>query len=158
MISVWRIATDAPTYMADELSGLGAKKTGGRWNRPGRPVLYCASSPALACLEILIHLSSGLPFNRFLVEISIPQDVWDGRKGFRAEDLPVGWDALPAGMASLNFGDTWLKSRTSAVMQLPSAISPEDPVILINPTHPDSVRLMSSKTRQWTYDPRLFRG
>lgn len=156
MIRVWRIASDTPTYAADDLTGLGAKLSGGRWNRPGLPILYCASSPALACLETLVHLSGGLPFNRYLVELSIPMDIWNARLGFRSEDLPVGWDALPAGMVSLDFGDRWLKARTSAVIQLPSAISVEDPIILVNPAHPEAKSVTAKKLRKWLYDPRLI--
>ena len=32
--SVWRIAADTRDYPADDLSGAGAKATGGRWNAP----------------------------------------------------------------------------------------------------------------------------
>jgi hypothetical protein len=35
---VWRIATDTPDFVADDLTGTGARLTGGRWNRPGQPV------------------------------------------------------------------------------------------------------------------------
>ena len=136
MIQVWRIATDAPTYTADDLSGEGARLSGGRWNRPGLPIVYCASSPALACLETLVHLpSGGLPLNRYLIEILIPDNVWANRKGYQVQALPVGWDALPAGKVSLDFGDEWLQLMNAAVMQIPSVISPEDPVILLNPAH-----------------------
>jgi hypothetical protein len=38
--------------------------------------VYAAESRALACLETLVHLgASGLPFNRYLVEISVPDSV-----------------------------------------------------------------------------------
>jgi RES domain-containing protein len=32
---VWRIAVETPSYKAGDLSGIGAKITGGRWNNPG---------------------------------------------------------------------------------------------------------------------------
>lgn len=156
MISIWRIATETPSYAADDLTGVGAKVTGGRWNRPGLPVLYCASSPALACLETLVHLpSGGLPLNRYLVEIEIPDDLWAKREGYQVKDLPVGWDALPAARESLDFGDAWLSSRKAAVLMLPSVVSPEDAVILINPAHPDAAKIKAFKRRKWLYDPRL---
>jgi len=34
----------------------GAKLWGGRWNSPGKDVLYASSSLALACLEVVVHL------------------------------------------------------------------------------------------------------
>src|SRR5947209_10689120 len=39
------------------LDGEGARLVGGRWNSPGRPVVYMAESVALAVLENLVHMS-----------------------------------------------------------------------------------------------------
>lgn len=154
---VWRIATDTPDFVADDLTGTGARLAGGRWNRPGQPVLYCAASPALACLETLVHLGTGsLPMNRYLVAIDIPDAVWATRAVEILASLPVGWDAVPTGKVSLDFGDAWLSARREAVLVLPSAIVPEDEIILINPQHPDAVALTATKIRKWLYDPRLF--
>jgi RES domain-containing protein len=46
---VYRIARAA--YSA--LDGEGARRSGGRWNSPGTPVVYTAGSRALAVLEVL---------------------------------------------------------------------------------------------------------
>lgn len=156
---VWRIATDTPHYAADDLAGTGAKVLGGRWNRPGLPVLYCASSPSLACLETLVHIdTAGLPLNRYLVAIDIPDALWAAREIHSAADLPVGWDATPPGMTSLDFGDAWLESRRGALIALPSAIVPEDTVVLINPQLPNAGTIVATKLRKWLYDPRLGFG
>ncbi len=45
-VSLWQLATDATDHEADDLSGAGAEKTGGRWNRAGIPMLYSASTRA----------------------------------------------------------------------------------------------------------------
>jgi RES domain-containing protein len=153
---VWRIGTDTPDYTADDVSGTGAKITGGRWNRPGRPVLYCANTPSLACLETLVHLgTSGLPFNRYLVSVDIPAAVWKARRTETPNSLPVGWDACPVGKVSLDFGDNWLASGSSAVLVVPSSIVIEDPVILVNPLHPQAKGITATNVRKWIYDPRL---
>lgn len=154
---VWRIATDTRDYAAEDLSGAGAKTTGGRWNRAGMAVLYCAATPALACLETLVHLgSSSLPLNRYLVAIDIPEPVWSVRETLTPVSLPTAWDASPTGKASLDIGDEWLKSSRAAVMAVPSAIVPEDAVVLINPLHRDAAAITALKTRKWLYDPRLL--
>jgi len=153
---VWRIATDTQDYDADDLSGTGAKITGGRWNAKGTPVLYCSDTPSLACLETLVHLgTSDLPFNRYLVAINIPDDVWDSRKVETVLTLKVGWDACPDGRVSIGVGDAWLNSNLSGVLVVPSAIVPEDSVILISPQHPDVALITAKKIRKWIYDPRL---
>lgn len=153
---VWRIATDTSKYLADDLSGEGAKTTGGRWNSQGLAVLYCADTPSLACLETLVHLgTSGLPLNRYLVAIDIPDSVWNAREIKNISNLAVGWDACPPGKISLALGDGWLTSTASAILVVPSVIAPEDCVILINPLHSDAASITAQKTRKWLYDPRL---
>lgn len=154
--AVWRIAADTPTYTADDLTGEGAKTTGGRWNRPGAAMLYCASSIALACLETVVHLNSGsLPLNRYLVRIDIPDGVWAKAVELTESSAPVGWDALPAGKVSLDYGDQWLASLQSAVLRVPSIIVPEERNVLINPAHPDAAKIAATKLRRWAYDSRI---
>lgn len=157
-VSLWRIAVDAREYEAHDLSGKGAEKTGGRWNRPGRPVVYVATSIALACLETVVHLGAeGLPLNRTLVRIDVPDDVWERRIVHRAEELPIGWNAVPEGKVSLDLGDGWLRSVVSALLMVPSAIVPEEFNVLINPLHSEGRRITATKARRWLYDGRLAR-
>ena len=155
---VWRIATDSPAYQADDLSGAGAKATGGRWNEPGVSLVYASETRALACLETVVHLNaSGLPFNRYLVEITIPDDVWANAQVETPSGLRVGWDAEPAGQVSIQFGTNWVRSGHSALLVVPSAIVHEECNVLINPAHADSVRIAAVKQRRWLYDPRLIK-
>jgi RES domain-containing protein len=154
--TVWRIASDTPAYEADDLSGSGAKATGGRWNAPGAAAIYTSSTRALSCLETVVHLNAGgLPLNRYLVEVTIPDDLWASAQTTSSTSLPVGWDAEPAGRASIEFGTNWIRSGASALLVVPSAIVPEEVNVLINPLHPDSARIVAVKIRKWLYDPRL---
>ncbi len=155
MPSVWRIATDAPTYTADDLTGEGARLSGGRWNRKGDAVLYTSSTIALACLETLVHLVGSVPFNRYLVEITIPDAVWRRAEIFDHRDhLAIGWDAVPAGKVSLDAGSRWLAERAAALLLVPSVVVPEEHNVLINPAHPQAARLTAQKRRRFLYDPR----
>jgi RES domain-containing protein len=154
--TVWRIATDTRSYEADDLSGTGAKITGGRWNDSGDPLVYTSETQALTCLETLVHLNAGgLPLNRYLVSVTIPADVWAAARTATAGSLPVGWDADPAGRASILFGTVWIKSLASALLRVPSVIVPDEHNVLINPLHPDSKAITAVKMRKWLYDPRL---
>jgi RES domain-containing protein len=156
-ITLWRIAIDTPEYTADDLTGKGAEVTGGRWNRKGRPVLYTADSIALACLETAVHLDVGdLPFNRYLVQLTLPAKAWAARLETDAASLPVGWDALPKGKVSLDIGDDWLGKGAHPALVVPSVIVPEEKNVLINPLHPLNQGMTARKMRKWLYDPRLL--
>ena len=153
---VWRIALDAPTFKADDLNGEGAKKSGGRWNKKGTPVLYTSESIALACLETLVHINAqGLPLSRYLVRIDIPKKVWDLAKKFNMKTAGIGWDALPAGSASIEKGQRWLQSNASALLFVPSVVIPQANNVLINPSHPDVKLIKAKKIEKFSYDPRL---
>jgi RES domain-containing protein len=156
MTDIWRIASDTPTYVADDLTGLGAETTGGRWNKKGTPMLYASSSRALACLETLVHLGGGdpLPLNRYVVELTFPDESWKSRTIFDAA-AHVGWDAEPAGKISIDWGDHWARSKASLVAEVPSVIVPEELNILVNPSHADISKVVATKQRRWTYDMRL---
>ena len=103
-----------------------------------------------------MHLAAGgLPFNRYLVEISIPDPIWAAARRETATSLPVGWDAQPAGRASIALGTGWLRGGRSAILIVPSAVIPEECCVLVNPAHADSASIRSVKSRRWLYDPRL---
>jgi RES domain-containing protein len=153
VVTLYRIGTDTPHYQAHDLTGAGAKATGGRWNDRGIAVVYASASRALACLETVVHLSSGsLPLNRYLVEFVIPTTLFRWRDMFPGT---VGWDAQPAGMVSLAWGSAWLRAGTSLLAEVPSVIVPEERNVLINPAHPAVRQVRARKVRRWTYDGRL---
>jgi RES domain-containing protein len=155
-VSVWRIAQDTKDYEADDLSGKGAEITGGRWNYKGTPLLYSSSNRALAGLETVVHLNAGgLPFNRYLVEIVIPDTVWTAAQILKESTAPVGWDAEPTSKASADYGDNWIRANSTLVLVVPSVIVPEESNILINPRHADIGKVSARKVRKWLYDPRL---
>jgi RES domain-containing protein len=154
-VTLWRIAPDTPDFTADDLTGKGAELSGGRWNRPGTPVVYASSSRALACLESIAHLGAGdLPLNRYLVEIRVPVAAWRQR-AVMDPDRHVGWDAEPAGKVSLDWGTAWAAASTALLGDVPSVIVPEESNILVNPRHPDVAAARARKIRKWTYDTRL---
>ncbi len=156
--TLWRIASDAPAYEAHDLSGKGAEMTGGRWNAKGLPVVYASFTQALACLETVVHLGAGgLPLNRYLVRIEVPDAVWAQAEPVDLTALAIGWDAAPPGKVSIDFGTVWLASRRSPLLIIPSAIVPDERNVLINPRHPASASVTAAKVRKWLYDPRLIR-
>jgi RES domain-containing protein len=154
-VTLWRIGSDTRDYTAEDLAGIGAERSGGRWNRKGTRMVYASTSRALACLETLVHLGAGdLPLNRYLVLITVADAIWAARAAFDPV-AHVGWDAEPAGLVSLDWGTNWAAGGTSLLAEVPSVVVPEELNVLINPRHPDAASLAATKVRKWTYDARL---
>ncbi|OEZ55056.1 RES family NAD+ phosphorylase [Duganella sp. HH105] len=152
---LWRIAVEAPAYTANDLSGAGAKISGGRWNSIGTPLVYSTPNIALATIETVLHIrTGGLPFNRVLVRIDVPDSAWNARVVL--DPLPGGWDAVPSGMTSRTTGDAWVASRSSALLLVPSVSVPDEHNVLINPLHPDVTTMAATTVKRWIYDPRFF--
>jgi RES domain-containing protein len=157
-MKLWRIAADTRQYRAADLSGGGAARRPGRWNDTGEPVIYAAPAISMAVLETAAHIDDkGLPLNRYLLEIEVPDDVWTLREELDVATLPSTWSAIPAGQASVRIGSAWLASLRSPILLVPSVVVPEERTSLINPAHKESKRITARVVRQFEYN-RLFRA
>lgn len=156
-MKLWRIAAATRDCAADDLTGNGAARYPGRWNSQTEPMIYCAPTRAIAVLETAAHIDdSAFPLNRYLVELEVHDEVWSQREEVPVAMLPTTWDAIPAGQASIRFGSSWLSSRRSAILLVPSVIVPEEWCSLINPQHPLASQISAQAIRLFEYD-RLFR-
>ena len=156
-MKLWRIAADTRQYRADDLSGGGAARRPGRWNDTGEAVIYAAPTISIAVLETAAHIDdAGLPLNRYLLELDVPDDVWALREELDVATLPPTWSAIPASHASVKIGSVWLASRRSPILLVPSVVVPEEQASLINPIHPESKRITARVVRLFEYN-RLFR-
>ncbi len=152
-----RIGSTGPGWPPDDLSGVGAAMSPGRWNRVGERVVYAAPTLAMAVLETAAHVDDGgLPLNRYVIGIEVPDHVWDARKRVRVDDLPGGWDAIPYGMPSVAMGSAWYREGATALLELPSVIVPEECIVLINAEHADTSAMRASVVRKFQYNA-LFR-
>jgi RES domain-containing protein len=130
----------------------------GRWNDSGERVVYCVPTIAMAVLETAAHIDdAGLPLNKYLVEIAIPDPIWSLREQRDVAALPVTWDAVPAGRASVQVGSSWLAALSSPILLIPSVIVPEEEVALINPRHPQAASITAGVRRKFQYNV-LFRN
>lgn len=150
-MQAWRLCR-AP-YAADPLDGRGGLYTSGRWHTRGRRVVYASGSLALAALELLVHVDRTLlPPDLVQVEIEVPDRMKMDRDAVAA--LPREWRAHPTPPALQQRGDAWLASASAPVLQVPSAVIPEEFNLLINPAHPDAGRIRVVSKRPFTYDRR----
>lgn len=138
---VWRLAR-APYA---DLSGGGVREYGGRWNSPGRQVVYTADSAALAVLEVRVHLDLPpelVPDDYMLMTINLA-------------DLPVE-DATTLPADPQAFGDAWLREQRTPVLRVPSLIVPEGANYLLNPLHPQAAAARMVHRRDFAIDPGLW--
>ncbi len=154
---LWRIAAETRKHPADDLSGAGAASYPGRWNNEKQAVVYAAPTIAIAVLETAAHIDdAGLPLNRFLVRMDVPEHVWKQREEVLTTALPITWSAIPAGQGSIRFGSDWLSSLRSPILLVPSVIVPEEWAALVNPMHPLARKISAAIIRPFEYS-RLFR-
>ncbi len=146
----------APRWADSAFSGEGARKYGGRWNSPGRPMVYLGGSRALTALELLVHLttptSRSKPFR--LMEVKIPEEFI---ADYPAGILPDDWRDHPPGMHTMEIGDDWLQAGSQLALRVPSTIIPEETNLLLNPLHPKFSKLEVSTGSHFSFDPRLQR-
>lgn len=134
--------------------GTGAALVGGRWNSPGRALIYGALSYACALLEVLAHAGIGrVPTTHCVVSAEVPDGLlveWA-----HADALVAGWDAQNSPSARA-FGDQWLEQARSAVLLVPSVVARLEWNALVNPAHPDASKLLPSRPEKVVWDRRLF--
>jgi RES domain-containing protein len=133
-------------------SGEGARLHGGRWNTPGRAVIYACETKTGALLEKLVHTSGHLPKHQVCVTFEAP----DSLKVATCEPSEApGWDA-PDMIASRKAGDAWLAKAPTAVLRVPSVVFDVERNVLINPAHADFRRFKVAAVEPVRWDERLF--
>ncbi len=140
-------------YRISTLSGIGAEKVGGRWNRIGTRAVYCSANVSLALLEYYVHASDigTLPAEILVAEIFIPDD-------FIIEhmvDLPAGWNAYPYTSATTDFFSDKAKSRDFFALRVPSAVVGIEYNYVLNPLYRDFGQVVVEKFLKLPIDPRL---
>jgi RES domain-containing protein len=140
---LWRLTRAGWTT----LDGAGAVEHGGRYSPPGAPVVSFASEAGLAVLVAMRYLPDD------------PAGVPD--------DYVLGWteiDASPERAPELDTDHAlrewvagWLDERRSLLSAVRSQVLPEADVVLMNPLHPDAVRVPPLVTRPFSFAECLHR-
>lgn len=146
---LWRISNHA------DLSGTGGLYAAARWHSQGRPIVYLAETPSAALLEILVHLEteeSERPDRYRLLKIEVDEDTPFDQ--IELASLPPSWQTDEQQTQAR--GDAWLHKAETALLRVPSAITPETWNWLLNPRHKDAPRARIIASATYPYDPRLF--
>lgn len=154
LLEVWRIV--AGRYRDHAFDGEGARLYGGRWNFPGTPAVYASTHLSLAALELLVHLDPDtMPDDLVAIPARVPPEV--GVDELDASTLPEDWRRYPAPEAVQELGDSWLRSRSAAVLIVPSVVLPRERNVVLNPGHPSFSRLEIGDPESFELDPRLWK-
>jgi RES domain-containing protein len=152
MASAWRIVRASRANTA--FTGEGPRRYRGRWNSSGVRVVYVSEHQSTAALEVFVNR---LPFildekyKAFHLE-------WPDRltEIFPVTKLPADWKRSPPPAEAMEIGNRWVQEKRSAVLALPSALSPADTNFLLNPGHPDFKQIRIAPPIDYEFDPRLL--
>lgn len=145
-------------HLASPLDGEGARRWGGRWNRPGHRVVYLADHPSTAILETLVHIADPTlaPTDYFLLTVDVPDSMMILAGRIDQDTLPPDWRE-EGNVACLAAGHTWLGGIPHvAVCWAPSAVVPEAANLLLDPEHPEARAVRVVKQQPFVFGPRLL--
>lgn len=143
---------------------MGAYLYGGRWNSPGRYVVYASGNVSLAMLEVLVHIDDAEAFAR---QAHVYQQLSFDEARVAVLDeaaLPAHWDARPETVETQSIGDEWVARQETPVLAVPSVVVPAELRFereylnyLINPQHIDFGRVITpGDPRALDWDPRFI--
>ncbi|WP_253443323.1 RES family NAD+ phosphorylase [Halomonas sp. Y3] len=156
-----RLYRIAPARFLEAYAGTGASyRDGARWNRPGDPVLYFATSPSLAMLEMSHYLPSPrhVPASYRLGVYEVEAEE-DAAETLAPSALPDDWAGFPYPAATQALGSAWLRSRKGLILRVPSCAVPGglESIAVVNPLHEAIAGLRLVDTLAARYNPRAFR-
>ncbi|MNX57934.1 RES domain protein [compost metagenome] len=139
---------------ARDMSGEGARLFGGRWNSVGVPMLYLASSRALAALEVLAHFTTVQDPESFCMTVF---DVPDHSiEELEKHLLPKNWNSFPSPSLLKKKGDVFVKNNSSLLLKVPSAIVEDECNYILNVNHPLLAKVKIVDSKPFIFDKRLY--
>lgn len=144
---------------AEDLSGFGSFKVGGRWNPKGYYALYLSEHPCGAILEALIHMPPQIIPNDYCMitlQISRPTEI----EAVAESELPLNWRQGDYDVPLLQtFGKARLFDKRILGISVPSAVAYPSCNFILNTKHEyfhDSVKI--AKIKAYVFDPRLLQS
>ena len=152
MASAWRIVRASRSQTA--FTGEGPWRFGGRWNSPGVRVVYVSEHQSTAAFEVFANRVPFILEERYKAfHLEWPDSLTEV---FPTKKLPPNWRVYPPPAETREIGDQWVREQRSAVLALPSVISPADTNFLLNPEHADLKRIRIASSIDFDFDPRLL--
>jgi RES domain-containing protein len=153
MAIVYRVVRQK--YADRPLDAMGSWLNGGRWNPPGVSLLYTAEHPALALLEILVHMPqvpyANLPAYQ-LVRLELPDNSC---RILTPEQLPPYWHENSYARSQTILTD-WLIQPDVLAIGVPSSVMPDGTNYLLHPAHIDYPNIRVLEQKALVVNPRLW--
>jgi RES domain-containing protein len=151
-VVVWRLTLKQHAVP----DGEGARRYGGRWNKPGTPVIYTSGTLSLAALEYLVHVDSDiLPDGLVSVRATIPDSL--KVEVMQTAHLPAEWKDKIIPVSLQQLGTDWVNNAKSAVLKVPSVVIEHEYNYVLNPRHHEFSQIIWDTAVKFSFDPRLVR-
>ena len=120
-------------YKDSTLSGIGAEKVGGRWNKVGTRAVYCSENISLALLEYYVHSENiaNLPTEIGVAKIEVPDHFFIEE----LVELPERWNQYPYSSKTTEVFSKLAKNRDFFGLKVPSTIVPLEYNYILNPLY-----------------------
>lgn len=152
--SCWRLVK--ATHAASAFDGEGARLFGGRWNERATAVVYLGGTLSLAALETFVHLSAADVHLEFVaIEVVIPEEIRVSQ--LPRGRLPANWRAEPPPAETKTIGSSWVRAGETLLLRVPSVIVPRESNYLLNPAHPDFLRVRIRPPEPFGFDRRMWK-
>lgn len=143
-------------YKETTLSGIGAEKVGGRWNKPGTRAVYCSENISLALLEYYVHSDNiaRLPKDFLVAKIQFPEN-------FVIEKLltlPPRRKQYPYTSTTTEVFTNLVRSKNIFALKVPSTIVERESNIILNPLYKDFGQVEIVEFIKLPMDDRLKYG
>ena len=149
---IWRLFPRR--FSKTAFTGMGGLYAARRWNHRGTPMVYAATSRALAALEFFVNLDPGeAPDDLLMAGATVPDESIET---LEMSLLPENWRELNS-VACRDLGSDWAASSRSMALMVPSVVVDGDWNLLLNPAHPDFGGVALEEPVPFRFDPRMFR-
>ena len=141
---------------AEDISGLGAYKSGGRWNPKGYYTLYLSEHPCGAILESLIHIPPQLiPDDYKLVTFHISDKT--RIETIKESELPRGWRKGKYDLALFQkYGKEHLLKKDLLGIKIHSSVAYPSYNLVLNPEYKEFTKYLKIiEVKPYIFDPRL---
>jgi len=122
------------TKHAYDLTGIGAKINGGRWNHEGIPCIYLCESRALSLLEYIAHTGiNTMPPALSFATFEVPEH---SMRSLSVNELPANWLQRPHSNENRDLGSSLLAETGYLLLKLPSLVINQEFSFVLNTLHP----------------------